>query len=176
MKNINYSCRICTFVIDDGGIRQCILKNIEFSYLVFIALSLSFSLSLSLFLSFLILNNEKCGTVWSTSVHLNSIVTCRTDTVLDELSLTCRKFFPTRSRTFIVSQGAIRHGYCRLSNLPVAISPISSEFEHYLRRTSVRSPESNELDELRERRSVEGNTREIDPIQFSYSPQESSRI
>lgn len=96
-------------------------------------------------------------------------------------SSTCRKFFTTRSRTSIVSQGAIRCGYCRLSNLPAAISPILSEFEHYLRRTSVRSPESNELDKLcerrdRERQSVEGGTREISPIQFSYGPQESHRI
>lgn len=64
-------------------------------------------------------------------------------------------------------------GYCRLSNLSAAISPISSEFERYLRRTSerIRTPESNELGKLRERR--DWDTREIDPIQFSYGPQES---
>lgn len=69
-------------------------------------------------------------------------------------SPTCRKFFATRSRTSIVSQGAICYGYCRLSNSPAAISPISSEFEHYLWRMSVHSPESNELDELCERRDA----------------------
>lgn len=38
MKNINYSCRACTFVIDDVGIRQCIFwKHIQFPDPVFIA-------------------------------------------------------------------------------------------------------------------------------------------
>lgn len=136
-------------------------------------------LSRALLIVSMIINNEKCRTLQSTSVsciltwswHV-TLIWCFL--FLDKLSLTCRKFFATRSRTSIVSQGAIRYGYYRLSNLPTAISPISSEFEHYLQRTSVRSPESNKLDELCERRdwerrSVEGNTPEIGPIQFSYN-------
>lgn len=67
----------------------------------------------------------------------------------------------------IVSQGAIR-GYCRLSNLPAAISPISSEFELSVTFGERRyvSPESNELGELRERggEPVGGEDREIDAI------------
>lgn len=142
-----------------------------------------FSLLSRALLVVLVINNEKCGTdqlpcILTRSWHV-ALIRCFLSTFpfLDKLSLTCRKFFATRSRTSIVSQGAIRYGYYRLSNLPTAISPISSEFEYYLRRTSVRSSESNELDELcerrdRERRSVEGNMREIGSIQFSYGPQE----